>query len=75
MKGLIVVGSAQVGSHTNALAKYLTGQFDNHDVDVDIFDLAERPLNQLDFQEQHIQQRKLKRIQKSSKTKRWKRIS
>ena len=28
--------SAQVGSHTNALAKYLTGQFDNHDVDVDI---------------------------------------
>lgn len=49
MKGLIVVGSAQVGSHTNALAKYLTGQFDNHDVDVDIFDLAERPLNQLDF--------------------------
>lgn len=25
MKGLIVVGSAQVGSHTNALAKYLTG--------------------------------------------------
>lgn len=44
MKGLIVVGSAQVGSHTNALAKYLTGQFDNHDVDVDIFDLAEKTI-------------------------------
>ena len=28
MKGLIVVGSAKVGSHTNALAKYLVGQFD-----------------------------------------------
>ncbi|GGG97967.1 NAD(P)H-dependent oxidoreductase [Staphylococcus croceilyticus] len=49
MKGLIIVGSAQVGSHTNALAKYLVGQFDNHDMDVDIFDLAEKPLNQLDF--------------------------
>ena len=23
MKGLIIVGSAKVGSHTNALAKYL----------------------------------------------------
>ena len=62
MKGLIVVGSAQVGSHTNALAKYLTGQFDNHDVDVDIFDLAERPLNQLDFSGHS--QRKLKPILK-----------
>ncbi|MCI2775180.1 NADPH-dependent FMN reductase [Staphylococcus petrasii] len=49
MKGLIIVGSAQVGSHTNALAKYLVGQFDNHEMDVDIFDLAEKPLNQLDF--------------------------
>ncbi|MCE5098187.1 NADPH-dependent FMN reductase [Staphylococcus devriesei] len=49
MKGLIIVGSAKVGSHTNALAKYLVGQFDNHDIDVDIYDLAERPLNQLDF--------------------------
>ena len=49
MKGLIIVGSAKVGSHTNALAKYLVGQFDTHDLDVDIYDLAERPLNQLDF--------------------------
>lgn len=49
MKGLIIVGSAQVGSHTNALAKYLVGQFDNHEMDVDIFDLTEKPLNQLDF--------------------------
>ena len=49
MRGLIIVGSAKVGSHTNALAKYLVGQFDTHDLDVDIYDLAERPLNQLDF--------------------------
>ena len=26
MKGLIIIGSAQVGSHTNALSKYLKGQ-------------------------------------------------
>lgn len=25
MKGLIIIGSAQVGSHTNALSKYLKG--------------------------------------------------
>ena len=49
MKGLIIVGSARVGSHTNALAKYLIGQLDEHDVDVDIFDLAEKPIHQLDF--------------------------
>ena len=34
MKGLIIVGSAQVGSHTNALAKYLKGQLGAHQVDV-----------------------------------------
>ena len=49
MKGLIIVGSAKSWSHTNALAKYLVGQFDTHDLDVDIYDLAERPLNQLIF--------------------------
>lgn len=49
MKGLIIVGSARVGSHTNALAKYLTGQLDEHGVDVEIFDLAETPIHQLDF--------------------------
>ena len=26
MKGLIIIGSAQIGSHTNALSKYLKGQ-------------------------------------------------
>ena len=29
MKGLIIIGSAQVGSHTNALSKYLKGQLKN----------------------------------------------
>ena len=53
MKGLIIVGSARVGSHTNALAKYLIGQLDEHDVDVDIFDLAEKPIHQLTFLVQH----------------------
>lgn len=41
MKGLIIIGSAQVGSHTNALSKYLKGQLGEHDVEVEIFDLAE----------------------------------
>lgn len=49
MKGLIIVGSAKTDSHTQALAQYLLGQFDEHGVDVDIFDLAQKPLNQLDF--------------------------
>ena len=64
MKGLIIVGSAKVGSHTNALAKYLVGQFDTHDLDVDIYDLAERPLNQLDFLGQRRLSMKLKPILK-----------
>ena len=49
MKGLIIIGSAQVGSHTNALSKYLKGQLGEHDVEVEIFDLAEKPIHQLDF--------------------------
>jgi len=49
MKGLIIIGSAQIGSHTNALAKYLKGQLGEHDVEVEIFDLAEKPIHQLDF--------------------------
>lgn len=49
MRGLIIVGSAQVGSHANALAKYLKGQLGAHQVDVEIFDLAETPIHQLDF--------------------------
>lgn len=49
MKGLIIVGSARVNSHTNALAKYLQQLFDNHQVECEIFDLAEKPLHQLDF--------------------------
>ncbi|RLY72114.1 FMN-dependent NADH-azoreductase, partial [Staphylococcus epidermidis] len=47
MKGLIIIGSAQVGSHTNALSKYLKGQLGEHDVEVEIFDLAEKPIHQL----------------------------
>lgn len=46
MKGLIIIGSAQVGSHTNALSKYLKGQLGEHDVEVEIFDLAEKPIHQ-----------------------------
>lgn len=53
MKGLIIIGSAQVNSHTSALARYLTEHFKTHDIEAEIFDLAEKPLNQLDFQEQH----------------------
>lgn len=48
MKGLIIVGSAKSGSHTNALAHYLKGHFGEHDIEVDIFDLAETPIHQLD---------------------------
>lgn len=48
MKGLIIVGSAKVGSHTAALAKYLKGQFEDHEFDVEIFDLADHPIHQLD---------------------------
>ncbi|ORN96146.1 FMN-dependent NADH-azoreductase, partial [Staphylococcus aureus] len=49
MKGLIIIGSAQVNSHTNALATYLTEHFKTHNIEAEIFDLAENPLNQLDF--------------------------
>ncbi|WP_256083822.1 NAD(P)H-dependent oxidoreductase, partial [Staphylococcus aureus] len=49
MKGLIIIGSAQVNSHTSALARYLTEHFKTHDIEAEIFDLAEKPLNQLDF--------------------------
>lgn len=49
MKGLIIIGSAKTGSHTNALATYLDKHFKEHEVEVNIFDLAEKPLNQLDF--------------------------
>lgn len=48
MKGLIIVGSAKLGSHTTALSKYLKGHFEEHDFEVDIFDLAEHPIHQLD---------------------------
>ena len=49
MKGLIIIGSAAKGSHTNALAQYLQGQFSEQDIDAEIFDLAEKPLHSLDF--------------------------
>lgn len=48
MKGLIIVGSAKVGSHTTALAHFLKGHFDAHEFEAEIFDLAERPIHQLD---------------------------
>lgn len=48
MKGVIIVGSARVDSHTKALAQYLKGQFNEKDVEVDVFDLADQPLHTLD---------------------------
>ena len=48
MKGLIIIGSAKMGSHTNALAHYLKGHFEDQYFDVEIFDLAEHPIHQLD---------------------------
>ncbi|SUM81032.1 azoreductase [Staphylococcus cohnii] len=41
MKGLIIIGSAKMGSHTNALAHYLKGHFEDQYFEVEIFDLAE----------------------------------
>lgn len=75
MKGLIIVGSSRVGSHTNALAKYLIGQLDEHDVDVDIFDLAEKPIHQLDFSGTTQAAEDIKKMLKSFRIKQWKRIS
>ena len=48
MKGLIIVGSAKLGSHTTALSQYLKGHFEEHDFEAEIFDLAEKPIHQLD---------------------------
>ncbi|MGX0025235.1 NAD(P)H-dependent FMN reductase [Staphylococcus cohnii] len=48
MKGLIIIGSAKMGSHTNALAHYLKGHFEDQYFEVEIFDLAEHPIHQLD---------------------------
>ncbi|AJC96893.1 NADPH-dependent FMN reductase [Staphylococcus hyicus] len=53
MKGLIIVGSASPNSHTRALAQFLKGQIEEHHHEVDIFDLAERPLHMLDFSGQN----------------------
>lgn len=36
MKGLAIIGSAQLGSHTHALSQYLQGQFEEHDVELEI---------------------------------------
>ena len=63
MKGLIIIGSAQVGSHTNALSKYLKGQLGEHDVEVEIFDLAENPFINWILLVQHKQLMKLKQCQ------------
>ena len=75
MKGLIIIGSAQVGSHTNALSKYLKGQLGEHDVEVEIFDLAEKPIHQLILLVQHKQLMKLKTMSNLYKIKQWKQIS
>lgn len=48
MKGLIIIGSAKMGSHTNALAHYLKKHFEDQYFEVEIFDLAEHPIHQLD---------------------------
>ena len=48
MKGLIIVGSARQFSY-ECTGKILTTAFDNHQVECEIFDLAEKPLHQLDF--------------------------
>ncbi|MDK8645638.1 NADPH-dependent FMN reductase [Staphylococcus condimenti] len=49
MKGLIIVGSARVDSHTKALAQYLKGQLEEKDVETNIFDLADQPIHTLDI--------------------------
>ena len=49
MKGLAIIGSAQLGSHTHALSQYLQGQFEEHGVELEIFELAKNPIHQLDF--------------------------
>ena len=36
MKGLAIIGSAQLGSHIHALSQYLQGQFEEHDVELEI---------------------------------------
>ncbi|QLK85359.1 NADPH-dependent FMN reductase [Staphylococcus sp. 17KM0847] len=51
MKGLIIVGSAQQGSHTRALAQFLKEQIETHHEEVTVFDLAEQPIHTLDFTE------------------------
>ena len=74
MKGLII-GSAQVGSHTNALSKYLKGQLGEHDVEVEIFDLAEKPIHQLDFAGTTQAVDEIKTMSNLYKIKQWKQIS
>lgn len=49
MKGLAIIGSAQLGYHTHALSQYLQGQFEEHGVELEIFELAKNPIHQLDF--------------------------
>lgn len=49
MKGLIIIGSAQVNSHTSALARYLTEHFKTHDIEAEIFDLAEKTVKSIRF--------------------------
>ena len=67
--------SAQVGSHTNALSKYLKGQLGEHDVEVEIFDLAEKPIHQLDFAGTTQAVDEIKTMSNLYKIKQWKQIS
>ena len=73
MKGLIIIGSAQVNSHTSALARYLTEHFKTHDIEAEIFDLAEKPLNQLDFSGTTPSIDEIKQNMKDLKEKQWRR--
>ncbi len=49
MKGLIIIGSAQVNSHTSALARYLTEHFKTHDIEAEIFDLSRKTVKSIRF--------------------------
>ena len=62
MKGIAIIGSAQLGSHTSALAQYLQGQFEEHDVELEIFDLAKNQSINWTLQVQHKQLMKLNKM-------------
>lgn len=75
MKGLAIIGSAQLGSHTHALSQYLQGQFEEHDVELEIFELAKILYINLILQGQHKRLKRLKIMLIYYKVRLWKRIS